>query len=188
MTIAAPPRLFTPDDLLRIPDAVNYELVDGKLVERDMGMESSRVAARILALIAFFLRDGRQRLLFGADGSYQCFPDAPEKVRRPDVSFIRNGRLPDDRAPEGHCRIPPDLAVEVMSPNDLAYEVEDKVAEYLGAGVPIVWVVSPNTHSVRIHRPRSSPRGSVSALTSEDAIDGEDVLVGFTCPVRDFFA
>src|SRR4051795_8542847 len=127
MTIAAPPKLFTPEDLLRLPDAVNYELVDGKLVERNMGMESSRVAARILALIAFFLRDGRQRLLFGADGSYQCFPEAPDKVRRPDVSFIRDGRLPGDRAPEGHCRIPPDLAVEVVSPNDLAYEVEEKV-------------------------------------------------------------
>ena len=79
-------------------------------------------------------------------------------------------------------------ALVAPAPGAAEHQVEDKVAECLGAGVPIVWVVSPNTHSVRIHRPRSSPRGSVSGLTSEDAIDGEDVLVGFTCPVRDFFA
>ena len=98
-----------------------------------------------------------------------------------------SGRLTGDRAPDGHCRIAPDLAVEVVSPNDLAYQ-DEKVAEYLGAGVPIVWVVNPNTRSVRIHRPRSSPRGLVSGLTSEDVIDAEDVLPGFSCPVRDFFA
>jgi len=187
MTIAAPPKLFTPDDLLRMPDAVNYELVDGKLVERNMGMESSLIGMRIGHRLSSFVEDRRLGLLFGADAGYQCFPNAPDKVRKPDVSFIRSGRLPGDRPPDGHCRIPPDLAVEVVSPNDLAYEVEEKVTEYLRVGVPIVWVVSPKTQTVRIHRPRTSPRGPVSGLTEDDVIDGEDVLPGFSCRVRDFF-
>ena len=96
MTIAAPPKLFTPDDLLRMPDAVNYELVDGKLVERNMGMESSLIGMRIGHRLSSFVEDRRLGLLFGADAGYQCFPDAPDKVRKPDVSFIRSGRLPGD--------------------------------------------------------------------------------------------
>src|SRR5688572_14271280 len=103
-----------------------------------MGMESSRIGMRIGVLLGAFLRDHPGGLLFGADAGYQCFPKSPSTVRKPDVSFVRSGRLAGNVAPEGHCRIPPDLAVEVISPNDLAYEVEEKVAEYLQAGVPLV--------------------------------------------------
>jgi Uma2 family endonuclease len=188
MTIANPDTLFTPDDLLRMEDAVNYELVDGKLVERHMGMESSQFGMRVGVLIGLFLRERAAGLLFGADASYQCFADSPRTVRKPDVSFIRFGRLPEERAPEGHCRIPPDLAVEVISPKDLAYEIEEKVAEYLEAGVPLVWIVNPPTRSVRIRRPKTAANGPVSELSGDDVITGEDVLPGFSCKVSEFFA
>jgi Uma2 family endonuclease len=133
MTTMIQPAAVTPEELLNLPDAVDYELVDGKLVERNMGFESSEIAARVLGLIWMFLHDHKLGRLFGADASYQCFPDAPGKVRKPDVSFIRAGRLPGDKSPLGHCPIHPDLAVEVVSPGDTFYEVENKVAEYLGA-------------------------------------------------------
>ncbi|HWE97492.1 MAG TPA: Uma2 family endonuclease [Tepidisphaeraceae bacterium] len=184
LTIAAP---VTPQDLLHLPDAVRFELVDGKLVERKMGMESSEIAARIVGLLMLFLRDHAVGRLYGADASYQCFVGSPDKVRKPDVSFIRSGRLPGDRSPKGHCPIPPDLAVEVISPGDLAYEVEEKVAEYLAAGVPLVWVVTPPTRRVRVYRTQPQPRGSVIELALGDAISGEDVLPGFSCPVAHFF-
>jgi Uma2 family endonuclease len=51
---------------------------------------------------------------------------------------------PSEQLPEGHTRIAPDLAAEVMSPNDLAYEVDRKVKEYLAAGVRLVWVINPD--------------------------------------------
>jgi Uma2 family endonuclease len=187
MTTITPRTHFTPEDLLRLPEAVSYELVDGKLVERNMGMESSYIAARIVFLISLHLRDHPYGYLFGADASYQCFPDAPNRVRKPDVSFIRSGRLQDEQIPQGHCPIHPDLAVEVVSPGDLAYEVEEKVAEYLGAGIPLVWVVHPPTRTVRVHRPRTAAQGRVSDLTDADTITGEDVLPGFSCAVKEFF-
>jgi Uma2 family endonuclease len=177
----------TPEELLKLPDSVKYELVDGKLVERNMGMESSEIALRLALLIGMFLRDHSLGRLFGADASYQCFTDAPGKVRKPDVSFIRFDRLPDGRAPKGHSRIAPDLAVEVVSPGDLSYEIEEKVAEYLAAGVPLVWVVHPPTRTVRVHRPRSSPRGEISNLRDSDTLSGEDVLPGFSCGVSEVF-
>jgi Uma2 family endonuclease len=185
-TLSSSARLV-PDDLLKLPDSVSYELVDGKLVERNMGFESSEIAARIIFLISLFLRDRPGGRIVGPDAGYQCFPDAPEKVRKPDVSFIRPGRLPGEQAPKGHCRIPPDLAVEVVSPGDLSYEIEEKVAEYLAAGVPLVWVVHPPTRTVRVHRPRSSPRGEISNLRDSDTLSGEDVLPGFSCSVSEVF-
>jgi Uma2 family endonuclease len=178
---------FTPDDLLRLPDAVNYELVDGKLVERQMGMESSLVALQIGSLFNNFLRENPIGMAFGADASYQCFHDAPDKVRKPDVSFVRMERLPGGRAPHGHCRVAPDLAVEVVSPKDLAYELESKITDYLEAGVPVVWVVFPPTRRVTIRRPATSPLGTITDLREGETITGEDAMPGFAYSVGDFF-
>jgi len=188
MTTIAQTSIVAPEDLLNLPDSVSYELVDGKLVERNMGMKSSRIAMTIGRILGIFLVHRNLGLLFGADASYQCFKDAPNKVRKPDVSFIKFGRLQGDQDPAGHCPIPPDLAVEVVSPGDLAYEVDQKVAEYLKTGVPLVWIVNPDTQTIRIHRPRSSPAGSVSELIDADTITGEEVLPGFSCAVKEFFA
>jgi len=187
MTIANPGSLFTPDDLLRMEDAVNYELVDGKLVERHMGMESSHIGMRVGSLIAKYLDQHPEGFVFGADAGYQCFPGSPTTVRKPDVSVIRTGRLLDNRLPKGHSRIAPDLAVEVVSPNDLAYEIEEKVAEYLQAGVPLIWIVHPPTRTVRIHRPKSAASGPISELSGDDTLTGEHVLPGFSCKVSEFF-
>jgi len=181
MTIA-PGKTYTPEDLLSLQDAVNYELVDGNLVERKMGSESSVIAGIIVTILSNFIRGKRMGYVAGADCSYQCFADAPDKVRKPDVSFVAAGRLPGDRPPKGHTKIPPDLAVEVISPNDLAYEIEDKVAEYLAAGVKLVWVVNPASRTVRV---QSGPNGAI--LRSDDTITGADVLPGFECRVAEFF-
>ena len=187
MTTMIQDKLYTADELLKMPDGDRYELVGGKLVERHMGMESSFVALRIGTKINLFLQQFPIGLAFGADGSYQCFPDAPEKVRKPDVSFIRNGRLPNDAPPKGHCRIPPDLAVEVLSPNDLAYDVDEKIGEYLAVGIPLIWIVNPPLRTVRIHRQQASPLGSGAILSSTEMIIGEDVLPGFSCVINEFF-
>ena len=66
------------------------------------------------------------------------FPDDPNRVRFPDGSFFRSGRLPNDMLPRGHIRVVPDLVLEVVSPNDLAWEVDVKATGYLQVGVPRV--------------------------------------------------
>src|SRR3954469_7627368 len=165
MTVAPDKAVFTPKDLLVLPDAVNYELIDGILVERHMGSESSAVAVAISVILYTFVKARRLGHVFTTDCGYQCFADAPGKVRKPDVSFVRSGRLPNDRPPEGHIKLAPDLVVEVISPGDLAYEIDEKVAEYLAAGVRLVWVVNPKTRSVRIHRPKDSSRGPIAAAS-----------------------
>jgi Uma2 family endonuclease len=189
MTIlmSAPNTSVTPDELLALPDAVRYELVDGQLVERHMGMESSQIGVNISSLLRPFIKEHKLGHVFGADASYQCFPNGPIDVRKPDVSFVRSGRFPGEKAPAGHCKIRPDLAVEVVSPNDSAYELEEKIEQYLSVNIPLIWVVYPPTRIVRIFRPGASPLGDSFALKQSDTITGEDVIPGFSCPVGAFF-
>jgi len=173
----------TPEDLLAMPSEINYELVNGELVERNMGAESSWIASNLIWLFGSIYGRKKPGHLFTTDCGYQCFPDDPDKVRRPDVSFVRKGRFPGERVPRGYIRIAPDLVVEVMSPNDLASEISVKVEEYLDAGVPLVWVISPDAETVIIHR----VDGSVTKLHLKDELRGEDILPEFCCRVSDLF-
>ena len=79
-----------------MPDGKNYELVDGHLVERNMSQLSSWVAGQLYRFARHALST---KIDLGwawpADLGYECFPDRPDKVRKPDVSFIRIERLPD---------------------------------------------------------------------------------------------
>jgi Uma2 family endonuclease len=175
--------ILTPDELLRLPDGDSYELIDGHPVEKHMGGESSYVGLEIAHRLKLYAQDRRAGWVLPSDAGYRCFPGRPKLVRKPDVSFIRLGRLPDERIPRGDILIAPDLAVEVVSPNDLCNEVDVKVSEYLDIGVPLVWVVNPEARIAHVHH----PDGTARRLRENDEIDGGDVLPGFRCRLADFF-
>ena len=181
------PTIQSADDLLTLPDAGRYELLHGRLVEKDMGAEANWVAARILFLLCLFLDSHPRGYVVGSDASYACFADDPLHAPRPDVSFIRFGRLAEEKLPKGHFKIAPDLVVEVVSPNDGAEEVSEKVADFQSVGVPLIWVVHPGTRRVLIHRLAGDPLGRASELTEADTITGENILPGFSSPVSEFF-
>ena len=174
---------LTPEDLLQMPDDGRvYELVDGRLVEKRMGAESSWVGGKIYSRLDRHQEQGAG-WAFPSDIGYTCFPDDPRRVRRPDASFVLRGRLPGERPPKGFCSVRPDIAAEVVSPNDLFSEVLDKVAEYLAAGVRLVWVANPDHRTIHIYR----ADGSTSLLRENDELTGEDVLPEFRCRVGDLF-
>lgn len=174
---------YTPEDLLRMPNGKSYELVGGELLEKPKGFKASFVAGQIHALLAEYCRKTKVGISI-PEGSYQCFAIERNRVRVPDVSFLQRDRIPTGGLPDGHCRIAPDLAVEVISPNEEYYEVEAKVDEYLNAGVKLVWVVEPNSQTVRVHR----HDGTVADFTTAMTITGENVVTGFQCTVAEFFA
>lgn len=176
-------KFYTPEELLTMPDGKAYELVCGKLVERKMGAESSRIAQIINARMEIHASDNRLGLTWGADASYRIFGADATKVRRPDGSFIARGRLPNDQPPRGHIEIFPDLVVEVVSPHDLAAEVDNKVEEYLQAGVRLIWVVYPESRHVLVYRSGSV----VQRLGVEDELSGEDVLPEFRLAISTIF-
>ena len=181
-TLLSQPAGITPEDLLRMPDAVSYELVDGKLVERHVSMESSRVALRIGRILGNEAERTGECTVYPPDLGYQCFPDDPRKVRKPDVWAIRKEKLAalgvGDR---GYSPIPADLAIEVVSPSDTEKHLTRKIDAYLRGGSKSVWVVFPEARSVMVHT-----QGSVRALKVNQSIE-DPLLPGFSCPVAAFF-
>ena len=184
MSTAVEPRTtHTPEDLLAMPDGKDYELVDGELVERNMSALSSWVAGQVYLRLGNHVMANDLGTVWPADNGFQCFPDAPGKVRKPDASFIGRERYAPGQLGDGYVRIAPDLAVEVISPNDLAGDVEQKVDEYLAAGVRLVWVADPTTQTVRVHR----SDGTAARLRRGEELSGEGVIPGFRCVVGDLF-
>lgn len=177
----------TADELLARPDGDRFELVNGDLVERQMGWESELLGSNLQVLLGWFCQQANLGWVNGSNAGYQCYgeidPDDPDRIRKPDVSFIASHRIPKNARLKGHCPIVPDLVVEVVSPNDLYEEVEAKVGEYLQVGVKLVWVVNPHTKAIRIHR----ANGTVHDVGLKDELSGEDVVPGFRCAVQDVF-
>jgi Uma2 family endonuclease len=185
MTTVATQTRYTPEDLLKMPDGDRYELVDGQLVERPMSTWSSYVGGEISRRLGEYSRANKAGWVLPADTGYQCFPDAPNKVRRPDISFIRSDRMTVEQAKEeGYNSVAPDLAVEVLSPNEVAYDVDKKIQEYLKAGVRLVWVVNPQSRTIEVHR----IGGQGTILRESDELEGEDVLPGFHTQVKELFS
>lgn len=174
---------YSPEELLFLPDAGHCELVRGRLVEKEMGARSAWIGGELLGRLREFARASGYGLVFPADVGYVCFPEDPKKVRKPDVSLIRSGRLPGNRIPDGHIALAPDLAVEVTSPNDTIAEVQTKVGEYLAAGVPLIWVITPEARTATMYR----ADGSASLIQWNGVLRDDNVLPGFQCRLGDLF-
>lgn len=176
--------IHTPEELQTITDRPTPELIDGQFVEREpMGQAADAVAMIIGSLLMAFARTTLPGVVNGSEGGYQIFHDDPKKVRFPDVSFTRRERLPDGKPVPGHSTIAPDLVVEVVSPNDNANKLRIKIRDFLDAGVPLIWVVNPDTRDVEVFR----GDGTGGLLKQGDTLDGGDALPGFACPVASLF-
>ena len=172
-------RVSTEQDLLARPkDGRKYELVDGEVRVSPAGDRHSVVALRIASLLLEFARPRGLGWVCGADAGFRL-PGG--NIRSPDASFVARGRFPDDQPPDDFGDLAPDLVVEVISPGDRPRYVLDKVGEYLEAGVRLVWVIDPR--NARAVRYRSL--GEVREVGLDDSLDGEDVLPGFRCLLRD---
>lgn len=176
----SPPKKLTAADLSAMPDEKSYELIDGQLREKNMGFDSSWVAMTLGGFLGPYCRQKNLGWVLGSDAGYQCFPSDPEKVRRADVSFISLQKIAADQRPAGFIRVTPDLVVEVVSPKDLADEVNQKVGEYLDAGVRLIWVIYPTTGQVLVY---NSTGGKI--LSSADELSGEDVIPGFQLKISE---
>jgi Uma2 family endonuclease len=164
-------------------DRKGYELIDGDWVEKPMGTQAAVVTNNVQVAITPFVRRGRLGHVVNAEGGYRLFPDNPKLIRKPDVSFVAAGRFPNDQVPRGNALLAPDLAVEVVSPNDLAEAADAKIGEYLAAGVRLIWVLYVPSRSVWVVK----PDGTAVRRAAGDQLTGEDVLPGFTVRVEELF-
>lgn len=171
----------TEADLLATPrDGRKYELVDGAIQVSPAGSRHGAVCVELLMRLAAFVKEEQLGRVFDSSTGFRL-PGG--NVRSPDVSFVARGRFENEALPEGFSPIPPDLAVEVLSPEDRRRDVLDKVGEYLDAGVTLVWLLDPATQRATVYRSSSDVR----TLEPNDALDGENVVPGFHCRVGDLF-
>ena len=173
-----------PEDLLAMPDNGSLELVDGKIVEKQVSKESSQTELMIGSrLLNFALQSGLAEV-FPASLGYRVFPDAAAKIRKPDASVIHKSRLEaiDDPNP-GFMSIVPDLAVEVISTHDTVGDVDQKLDDYESAGFPLIWIVDPARRSVTVYPLKAKPY----ILLLDDEITAGEALPGFKCRVADLF-
>ena len=178
--------LHTAEDLLRVSardkGRKRYELVRGELIEMaPAGPPHSRIASKLNSRLRIHVEPQDLGEVYGPDAGFRISSD-PDTVRAPDVSYIAKGRLPDPEPP-GFWPVVPDLVAEVVSPGDTAVEVQDKVDEYLRAGVRLVWVLYPEARTIYAYDSLEAAR----VLHAEDTLTGGSVLPGFSCPVRDIF-
>ena len=177
-TSASPPSLteYPPGDML-------YEVVDGRIVEKKMSARETEIASILIELIGHFLRTNRLGKVVGE----MLFRINLEKDlrRRPDVAFVSHARWPYNR------RIPkvtpwdmvPDLAIEVISESNSAYEVQEKIHEYFVAGVLRVWVIYPDQAEVYVY---SSPT-QIEVMNTGQELDGGELIPGFRLPLAVLF-
>lgn len=160
------------------------ELSKGRVIETSpSGGEHGEIGAHLLILLGNFIRErGLGRLTTAETGYILAKSPEGDTVRAPDIGFISAKRAPEP-LPRGFVPFAPDLVVEIMSPHDRAEDINDKINDYLQAGVGMIVIVSPSSKTVRVETPNDSKR-----LTIEEVWDGGDVLPGFRLPIRDIFA
>jgi Uma2 family endonuclease len=158
-----------------------YELVDGVLVRKPMGLYESVVAIEIAYLLKSFVDKHRLGLVAGADGMMKIVPG---QIRYPDVAFISWDRL------EGHNlrkekapRLAPNLAIEVLSESNTPAEIAEKLREYFAGGVSLAWVIDPESESAEVYTSATEPQ----RVDAGGTLSGGDVLPGFELSLGDVF-
>jgi Uma2 family endonuclease len=173
------------EELLALPRGqFRYELINGELKKMSpTGHEHGRITIRLTVPLAQHVRNRGLGEMYAAETGFQLSSN-PDTVRAPDIAFVSQTRVEAVGTAPGYWPGAPDLAVEVVSPNDRIGEVEEKVAEWLEAGARMVWVVSPKLHTVTVYQSLTD----IVTLTEKDILRGGDVVPDFEISIAKIFA
>lgn len=178
-------RLATVEDVAALPDdGQRYDLIKGKIIRMSPAQgRHGEIASKINWLVGNVVWPERLGRVYTAEAGF-ILAREPDALLCPDIAYVSAERLPPASAREQFMELPPDLAVEVLSPSETARTSREKVDTYLDGGVEMVWVVDPVRRSVAVYR----ASGESELLSEDDTLDGGDVLPGFSVPVADIFA
>jgi len=165
-------------------EGTRFELSEGILIEMSpAGGKHGGLAHECGRVVGNYVTENNLGYVTAAETGYLLFknPNGKDTVRAPDVGFVAAERLPDG-LPDGYIPLAPDLAIEVVSPNDSADDIQSKLRDYLRYGTRMIWFFYPKTKTVNV----STPSGS-HLVEQDGVLDGGDVLPGFTLVVKDVF-
>ena len=182
--MATTTQLMTAEELLDMPDdGFRYELVRGELIKKmGTGLEHALISDNCYGNLGNYVKRHNLGRILTASFGYRLGYD-PDIVRIPDLAFVRRERLEAVGVITGYFPSAPDLAIEVISPNDRYPDVEGKLSDYFASGTPMVVVLEPRTRTAKVYR---SPT-DVVVLTEADTLDGGDVVPGWRMPVSEIF-
>jgi Uma2 family endonuclease len=135
------------------------EYVDGRIVERNVGEVDH---SDVQTAIAHYLRTHHKKQVWA--GVAVRVQVKKTRFRIPDVTVML-GSKPSERI----IRRPPAIAIEVLSPDDRAGDLEEKINDYLAFGIPCVWVINPETRRAYVHTPKGSHEAKDGILRAESA-------------------
>ncbi len=164
-------------------DGMRHELVRGELrVMSPSGSEHGRVAVRIGGLLDAHASQTDSGAAFGAETGFVVARD-PDTVRAPDAAFVAKERADAVGRTAKYWPGAPDLAVEVVSPNDSFREVQEKAREWVAAGCVAVLVLDPDERTVTAYR----AGGDSHIYVDGDQVDLGDAVPGFAVTVAELF-
>jgi Uma2 family endonuclease len=181
---SAADKLMTVEEFAALPsNDLQQELVRGKVVEMNLPKpKHGFICLAIGALLREFVKPRKLGRVFTNDSGVITERD-PDSMRGPDVGYYSFARVPAGKVSDGNFQVTPELAIEVVSPDDAWARILEKVAEYLDAGVTVVAIADPRNETVQIHR-ADQP---VQHLERDDQLTFPDVLPGFSCQVSQCF-
>lgn len=177
-------KLMTIAEFAAIPrDDRPRELVKGKVIEMNLPKpKHGFYCAEIGAILRNFVKPRKLGRVFSNDSGVITEHD-PDSMRGPDVGFYSFAKVPEGEVGEDYFDVVPELAVEVVSYDDVWPRVLEKVVELLDAGVKVVCVADPRSKTVQVHR-GDAPEQHYSG---DDELSFPDILPGFSCRAKEFF-
>ena len=155
-----------------------YEYVQGELIQMPAtSVEHGLIGANVFLHLGPYVHAHQLGAVFLSETGFRV----GDRVLNPDIAFLSTERIPAER--HKASPVPPDLAVEVVSPTDMFYRVEEKAFAYLEAGTQMVWVIAPRSKVLMVYRSETD----IKLLTCDDTLSGEDVVDGFSCEVARLF-
>ena len=159
-------------------DLEGYEYIKGELIPvPPTSGEHGRISVNLILPLGSYVRENRLGDIYVSETGFRV----GERVLMPDIAFLLNEHIPADLSKV--FSIPPDLAIEVVSPTDALHRVVEKAFTYLDAGTQLVWVLEPRSKTVTVYRSETD----ITLLTRNDTLTGENVIEGFSCQVAELF-
>ena len=182
-------RPVTADELLVMPHRDEHgndcrlELIRGEVKRMSpTGRTHGKLCLKLGAVLLDFVESNDLGEALGAETGFTVGRD-PDSVLGADIAFVSKERLKGAEDADKFFPFAPDLAVEVLSPDNRAGELREKIALYFSAGSRMVWVVNPKRRTVAVY---SSPH-EVRVLGEQDTLEGGDVLPGFGYELSELF-
>ncbi len=158
-------------------DLEGFEYIKGELIPMaPPSILHGRICTNLFLPLGLYIRENQLGDIYMDVGFA-----VGDRVLIPDIAFITRANMPESISKVSP--VPPDLAVEVVSPSDTLSRIQEKVFAYLEAGTQLVWVLEPRAKTVTVYRSETE----ITLLTRNDTLSGEDVVDGFSCQVAELF-